>query len=151
MKTFALASSLLAFTLGCSTLPTKETHRPTTTAASARPEKRRIASIRALRAKALLAGPALIKNLETEGDGMVTLYLADDPGIRDSACPKAASEDASAIAVLGRQSQITDLAIPDGKRVCAVVTGARSMSLAWRAEEPAETLRRTLALAFARP
>jgi hypothetical protein len=151
MKTIALASSLFALTLGCSALPRQEPRRPTATVASTHAEMRGVASDRARRAKALLAGPALLKHLETEGDGVVTLYLADDPGIRDRACPSAASEDASPIAILGPQSRITDLAIPEGKRVCAFVTSARSMSLTWHAEEPAETLRRTLDLAFARP
>ena len=85
MKTIALAVSLLA-TVGCSTLP----HGTISRAGRDQSERHGTTAVHAGRAKALVSGPALIRHLETEGDGAVGLYLADDPGIADRACPSAA-------------------------------------------------------------
>lgn len=109
-------------------------------------EMRGTAPVRAKRARALVSGPALIKHLETDGEGIVTLYLTDDPGIGDRTCPSPAGEGASALAVLEGSSRLTDLAVPQGKRVCAVVTDARSMNVTWHVETVTETTRRELAL-----
>ena len=58
-------------------------------------------------ARALVSGPVVVQRLETEGDGAVTLYLADDPGIVDRACPSASAENAAPVAFLERESQVT--------------------------------------------
>jgi len=90
--------------------------------------------VRATRARALVSGPAVVKHLETLGDGTVTLYLTDDPGIADRACPGASAEDSTPIAVLKKQSQVTDLRIPDGKRICAAVDDAQRMGVTFHAQ-----------------
>ena len=66
-----------------------------------------------------------------EGGG-AALYLADDPGIADRACPSAGAEGASAIAVLADQSRLTNLTVPAGKRMCAT-TEDPTMRVAWHA------------------
>jgi hypothetical protein len=92
------------------------------------------------RARALISGPALVEHLETEGDGTVALYLADDPGVRDRACPSADAENAAPLAVLGRQSRVTDVVVPQGKRICAAVMDTHAMNVAWKARGADETL-----------
>ena len=62
----------------------------------------------------------------------MALYLADDPGIADRACPSAGAEGASAIAVLADQSRLTNLTVPAGKRMCAT-TEDPTMRVAWHA------------------
>jgi hypothetical protein len=148
MKTIILATSMFVSAFGCSTLPRQEVHHVATLGAESSPEMRGAGPVRAKRAKALLSGPAMIKHLETDGEGVVTLYLTDDPGIGDRACPSAAGEDASAVAVLGQRSRVTDLVVPEGKRICAVVTGGRSMNVTWHAEAVTETYRKALELAL---
>jgi hypothetical protein len=148
MKTIVLATSMFVSVFGCSTLPRQQARHVVAARADSQAEMRGSAPVRAKRAKALLSGPALIKHLETDGEGVVTLYLMDDPGIGDRSCPSAAGEDASAIAVLERSSRLTDLAVPEGKRVCAAVTDAHSMNVTWHAEAVTETYRRELALAL---
>jgi hypothetical protein len=125
--TIALAFSLLA-AAGCSTLP----HGPTARAGRNTSERHGTTPVHAGRAKALVSGPALIRHLETEGRGSVALYLADDPGIADRACPSAGAEGASAVAVLADQSRLTNLTVPAGKRMCAATQGP-STRVAWHA------------------
>lgn len=127
MKTIALAFSLLA-TVGCSTLP----HGTISRIGRDTSERHGTTAVHAGRAKALVSGPALIRHLETEGGGAVALYLADDPGIADRACPSAGAEEASAIAVLADQSRLTNLTVPAGKRMCAT-TEDPTMRVAWHA------------------
>jgi len=128
MKIIALAFALLA-AAGCSTLP-----RPTAgLVARSSSELHGSAPVRAGRAKALVRGPALIRHLEIEGDGAVALYLADDPGIGDRSCPSAGAEGASPFALLGRESRLTNVTVPGGKRVCAA-TEASLLRVAWHAQ-----------------
>ena len=127
MKTIALAFSLLA-AAGCSTLP----HGTISRAGRNETERHGTTAVHSGRAKALVSGPAVIRHLEIDGDGGVALYLADDPGIADRACPSARAEKAPAIAVLADQSRITNLTVPAGKRVCAA-TDAAAVQVAWHA------------------
>ena len=127
MKTIALAFSLFA-TVGCSTLP----HGTISRAGRDQSERHGTTAVHAGQAKALVSGPALIRHLETEGDGAVGFYLADDPGIADRVCPSASAEGASAIAILADQSRLTNLTVPAGKRVCAT-TYDSTMRVAWHA------------------
>jgi hypothetical protein len=96
-------------------------------------EIRGAAPVHPRRAKALVSGPAVVKHLETEGDGAVTLYLADDPGIGDRNCPGAPAEGATPVAVLERESRLTDLVVPAGKRVCAAASATHTMMVTWHA------------------
>ena len=127
MKTIALAFSLLA-AAGCSTLP----HGTISRVGPNESERHGTTSVRAGRAKALVSGPALIRHLETEGGGPVALYLTDDPGIGDRACPSAGVEGVSPVAILADQSRLTNLTVPAGKRMCAG-TEAPSIRVAWHA------------------
>jgi hypothetical protein len=129
MKTIALG--FLMFTgvvAGCSTLPR---HAPRQVAGA---ELRGAAPVRAGRAKALVSGPALVRHLETDGAGVVTLYLSDDPGTGDRACPSARAENATPLAVLNGRSRLTDLLVPEGMRVCAAVSDAGAMRVSWHAQ-----------------
>jgi len=129
MKTIALAFSLLAtVAAGCSTLP----HGTVSRAGRNQTERHGTTAVHSGRAKALVSGPALIRHLEIDGDGGVALYLADDPGIADRACPSARAEKAPAIALLGDQSRLTNLTVPAGKRVCAT-TEAAAVNVVWHA------------------
>jgi hypothetical protein len=148
MKILVLATSMFAATLGCSTLNAPQPRRIATAGGDVHADMRGERPVRGKRARALLSGPALISHLETEGQGVVTLYLADDPGIGDRTCPSAAAEDVSPVAVLGGQSRITDLAVPEGTRVCAAVTDARSMRVSWHAQGAVEPFSRALDLAL---
>ena len=130
MKTIVLATSMLATALGCSTLPRHEIRHVTAAGADVRGET----PVRARRPKVIVSGPVMVKHLETDGDGVVTLYLTDDPGIGDRACPSAGAEGVAPLAVLGRQSRITDLSVPEGKRVCATVADAHTMNVSWHAQ-----------------
>lgn len=73
---FAL-SMVAAAAVGCSTMPRQEARH----AGNLGVESRGASSVHPKRARALVSGPVVVKHLETEGDGAVTLYLADDPGI----------------------------------------------------------------------
>jgi hypothetical protein len=125
---FAL-SMVAAAASGCSTMPKQGARY----AGSLGGELRGAAPVHPRRARALVSGPVLVKHLETDGDGVVTLYLADDPGIGDRACPSAPAENAAPIAVLARDSRITDLAVPAGKRICAAVSDTHTMTVIWHA------------------
>ena len=127
MKTIVLAMSLFAG--ACSTLPRQETRHVGSTGADLRGDL----SVHARRAKALVSGPAVIQHLDTTGEGTLTLYLTDDPGIGDRGCTSAAAEQSTPVAILTQQSRITDLFVPGGKRVCAALEGARSKNVAWHA------------------
>src|SRR5215471_14822779 len=96
MKTIVLATSILTSTIGCATLPRHEVRHVTAAGADIRGET----PVRARRPKAIVSGPVMIKHLDTEGGGVVTVYLTDDPGIGDHACPSADAEGVSALAVL---------------------------------------------------
>jgi hypothetical protein len=128
MKTIALAFSLFAATAGCSTLP----HATSATVARNRAERHGATPVYVGVAKTLVRGPALIRHLEIEGDGPLALYLADDPGVADRVCSSASAEGAAAIAVLAANSRLTNLTVPDGKRICATTEGAPTR-VAWHA------------------
>jgi len=89
-----------------------------------------------------------VQHLETEGDGAVTLHLADDPGIADRACPSAPAEDAAPVAVLERQSRLTDLIVPAGKRICATATATHTMTVSWHARAQGDALPQSFDLAL---
>ena len=93
MKTIVLATSMFAATLGCSAMTAQQPRHVATAGADSRAEMRGATPVRGRRAKALLSGPAVIKHLETDGRGVVTLYLTDDPGTGDRACPSAGAEE----------------------------------------------------------
>jgi hypothetical protein len=128
-KQIVLVVSMFVTSAACSALPRGEARH----AGSAGAEIRGDATVRAARARALVSGPAVVKHLETVGEGTVTLYLTDDPGIADRACPRATAEDSAPVAVLKNQSQVTDLLIPSGKRVCAAVDDAQRMGVTFHA------------------
>ena len=127
MKTIALAFSLLA-AAGCSTL----SRGPIARAGRDRSERQGTTPVYVGVAKTVVTGPALIRHLEIKGDGPLALYLADDPGIADRVCPSAGAEGASAIAVLADNSRLTNLTVPNGKRICATTEGAPTR-VAWHA------------------
>jgi hypothetical protein len=130
MNKMICALSLVAAALtGCSTI----SKGPALHAGNLGLEMRGAAPVHPRRARALVSGPVLVKHLDTEGDGAVTLYLTDDPGIGDRACPSAGAEDAQAVAVLQRQSRLTDISVPAGKRICAAATDAHTMTVSWHA------------------
>jgi hypothetical protein len=146
MKTIAIFALSLFATVGCSTLTRQKDARH---AGRADGETRGVVPVHAERARALASGPAVIKHLETDGEGVVTLYLTDDPGIGDGRCPTPAAEDAAPVAVLGQPSRITDVAVPAGKRICAAVKGARPVRVAWHARAVEDELRGSFDLALA--
>ena len=125
---FAL-SMVTAAVVGCSTVPRQEARH----AGNLGVESRGASSVHPKRAKALVSGPVVVKHLETEGDGAVTLYLADDPGIGDRVCPSAPAENAAPLAVLERASRVTDLVVPAGKRICAAASATHTMTVTWHA------------------
>jgi hypothetical protein len=125
---FTLSMVAAALT-GCSTM----SRGPALHAGNLGLELRGAAPVHPKRARALLSGPVLVKHLDTEGDGAVTLYLTDDPGIGDRGCPSAVAEDSPTVAVLQRQSRLTDIAVPAGKRICASATDAHTMKVSWNA------------------
>ena len=131
-KQIALVLSVFATSAACSTLPRGESRHVGSVGAEIRGD----ATVRATRARALLSGPAVVRHLETAGDGTVTLYLTDDPGIADRACPRASAENSAPVAVLTKQSQVTDLLIPSGKRVCAAVDWAVRSWSRWASVGP---------------
>jgi hypothetical protein len=148
MKRTVLAMSLLFAANACSTLP-----RPPETKHLDRGgvAERGTAPVHAKRARVLATGPAVLEHVEAKGAGAVTLYLTDDPGIGDRVCPSASAEGASPLAVLGPGSLVTDLAVPDGRRLCVAASDARTMSVTWHTVAATETYRRALALALAAP
>ena len=130
MKTIVFATSILTAVLGCSTLSTNRTRDVSTVA----DDVRGATPLGAKQAEALMSGPALIKHLDTEGRGTVTLYLTDDPGSADRACPIVAGPEVTPIAIIKRSGRITDLVVPRGKRVCATLTEGRSTEVSWHAQ-----------------
>lgn len=117
-KTISLVASILLSGLGCSTLP-----RPDVATAGA------LAGSRV----ALASGPALV-HISTNGSGTARLYLADDAGIGSTLCASAAAENAVPIRVLDGESNVSDLPVPAGKRVCAVFD-SRELSVNWLSED----------------
>jgi hypothetical protein len=140
---FAL-SMVAAAGVGCSTMPRQEARH----AGNLGAESRGASSVHPKRARALVSGPVVVKHLETEGDGAVTLYLADDPGIGDRACPSAPAENTAPIAFLERTSRLTDLIVPAGKRVCAAATAAHAMTVTWHARTMSDAPKESFDLAL---
>jgi hypothetical protein len=129
MKTIVLATSLLATAAGCSTLPRQEIRNVTAAGIDIRGET----PVHGRRSKAIVSGPVRVEHLSTSGGGVVSLYLADDPGIGDRLCPSAGAEQAAPVAVLGPGSRVTDIAVPEGQRVCATVAEAPATRVSWQA------------------
>ena len=143
MKSIVVALSLFS-AVGCSTLAGQKEAR------HASRETRGETPVRADAAYALASGPAVIQHLDTDGEGMLTLYLTDDPGTGDRGCPRATAEQATAVAVVGGHALVTDLAIPAGKRMCAAVSEDGHMHVAWHAHAVEDLLSRGFNLAAAR-
>jgi hypothetical protein len=135
MNRIVFTLSVLAVVGGCSTLSPRHESRH---AGNAGLDLRGTTPLHFRRAKVLVSGPALVQHLETDGEGTVALYLADDPGIGDRACPSATAENVAPLAVLGRQSRVTDVTVPEGKRICAAAGDTRSMTVAWHARAAAQ-------------
>jgi hypothetical protein len=136
MKRIVLAMSMVAAAAGCSTMSPRREARHVGSAGQA---LRGSTPLHLRRARALVSGPVVVEHLDSDGDGAVALYLADDPGIGDRACPSAAAENVEPLAVLGRQSHVTDVVVPQGKRICAATMDAHAMNVAWRARAADET------------
>jgi hypothetical protein len=130
--------------VGCSTMPRQEARH----AGNLGVESRGASSVHPKRSRALVSGPVVVQHLETEGDGAVTLYLADDPGIADRACPSAGGENEAPIAFLERTSRITDLVVPSGKRVCATASATHTMTVTWHARPVIDAPKETFDLAL---
>jgi hypothetical protein len=141
---FALSMVSAAAAVGCSTMPKQEARYAGNLGAASRGAS----SVHPRRARALVSGPVVVQRLETEGDGAVTLYLTDDPGIGDRACPSALAEDASPVAVLERTSRLTDLVVPAGKRICAAATATHTMTVTWHARTTSEAPKESFELAL---
>ena len=125
---FAL-SMVAAAVAGCSTMPRQEARH----AGILGGESRGASLVHPRRSRALVSGPVVVQHLETEGEGAVTLYLADDPRIADRACPDAPAENEAPIAFLERESRLTDLVVPAGKRICAAASTTHTMTVTWHA------------------
>jgi hypothetical protein len=117
-KMITLAMSLFLGGVACSTLPRPEVAQP---------------GLLDVRGAALASGPALV-HVSTGGEGSATLYLADDAGDGSSVCPSATAEQATAVRVLDGDSQVSDLPVPTGKRICAAFD-SRSISMTWLSED----------------
>jgi hypothetical protein len=140
---FAL-SMVAAAGVGCSTLPRQEARH----AGNVGVESRGASAVHPKRARALVSGPVVVQHLETEGDGAVTLYLADDPGIVDRACPSAPAENAAPVAFLERTSRLTDLVVPAGKRICAAASATHTMTVSWHARSTVDAPKESFDLAL---
>jgi hypothetical protein len=140
---FAL-SMVVAAGAGCSTMPRQEARH----AGNLGVESRGSSSVHPKRARALVSGPVVVQHLETEGDGAVTLYLADDPGIADRRCPSAPAENAAPLAILQRESHLTDLAVPAGKRICASASDTHTMTVSWHARTVSDPVPESFDLAL---
>jgi hypothetical protein len=139
---FAL-SMVAAVSAGCSNVSRERVRY----AGNAGAEIRGAAPVHPRRAKALVSGPAVVEHLETQGEGAVTLYLADDPGIGDRVCPSAPAENAAPVAVLERESRLIDLVVPAGKRVCAS-SAAHTMTVTWHARATGDVQKASFDLAL---
>lgn len=144
MNKMIFALSMVAVAAGCSTIPREEARH----AGNLGVESRGASSVHPRRSRALLSGPVVVKHLETEGDGAVTLYLADDPGIGDRYCASAPAENEEPVAFLERKSQLTDLVVPAGKRVCAVGSSTHTMTVTWHARTIVDAPRESFDLAL---
>jgi hypothetical protein len=131
---FAL-SMVAAVSVGCSNV----SQRGVRYVGNVGAEVRGAAPLHPRRAKALVSGPAVVKHLETEGGGVVALYLADDSEIGDRNCPSALAGGTMPVAVLQRASRVTDLDVPAGKRICAAATETHTMTVSWHARVGSET------------
>ena len=140
---FALSMVAVA-AAGCSTMPRQEARH----AGNLGVESRGASSVHPRRARALVSGPVVVRHLETEGDGAVTLYLADDPGIADRACPSAPAENEAPLAVLERESRLTDLVVPAGKRICAAASATHTMTVTWHARSTGDAPKESFDLAL---
>jgi len=124
--TLAMSLSLSLFLggVGCSTLPRPEVAQP---------------GLLDVRGAALASGPAFV-HISTGGEGIATLYLADDTGDGSTICPSATAEQATVLRVLDGDSRVSDLPVPGGKRVCASFDSP-SISMTWLAEDYAAASR----------
>jgi len=118
MKSVFFAISMLTF--GCSTLPRAGAEHATPVSESARPG-------------ALVSGPAIL-HLNTGGAGAVSIYLADDSGVRGDSCPTLAADSTTPILIMKDAAHVSDVPIPGGKRACARFETGGAMSLSWLAE-----------------
>ncbi|HVT06090.1 MAG TPA: hypothetical protein VHO67_01460 [Polyangia bacterium] len=143
-KMICALSMVVAAVAGCSTMPRQEAQH----AGNVGAQMRGASSVHPKRARALVSGPVVVQHLETEGDGAVTLYLADDPGIADRACPSAPAENAPPVAHLERQSRLTDLVVPAGMRICAAATATHTMTVTWHARPIVDAPRESFDLAL---
>jgi len=141
---FALSMGAAAAAVGCSTMPRQEARN----AGNLGVESRGASSVQPKRARALVSGPVVVKHLETEGDGAVTLYLADDPGIADPACPSALAENEAPVAFLERESRLTDLVVPAGQRICAAASATHTMTVTWHARSTGEAPKESFVIAL---
>lgn len=118
--TLTLLASMGAF--GCSAMPRPEVRQAAATAQDYRAE----AVLAGAEARTIADGPAVIRHLETVGDGLVTLYFAN---AGDDGCSHASGEYASVM--LARSTRVTNIRVPEGKRVCAVGVAPRSTVVTW--------------------
>jgi hypothetical protein len=117
-KVASLVVSIVISGLGCSTLQRPDVAHPVAAGES------RIA---------LASGPALVQ-LSSYGAGTARLYLTDDPGTGSTTCAAAETEAAGSVKVLDGDDYAGDVAVPRGKRICAVVDNPR-LGLDWLAED----------------
>jgi hypothetical protein len=144
MNKMSFALSMVTAAAGCSTMPRQEAQH----AGNLVVQMRGASSVHPRRARALVSGPVVVQHLETEGDGAVTLYLADDPGIGDRACPSAPAENEAPVAFLERESRLTDLVVPAGKRVCAAASATHTMTVTWHARSTGDAPKESFDLAL---
>src|SRR5947207_795726 len=95
MKITMLMLSILttATAPACFAMPTPNVRH----AAKANADVRGLARVHLRQGRVLVSGPAIVRHLETEGAGMMMLYLTDDPGIGDRGCPGSAAEAAPCV------------------------------------------------------
>ena len=132
MKAHTLTLAVAMGALGCSTTPMPQSHQAASTAQNYRAE----AVLGGAEARTIANGPALIKHLETVGDGWVTLYFASAIG---EGCSHARGANEYPFAMLAPSTRVTNIHVPEGKRVCAVGATPRSMVVTWHVgwEQPA--------------
>ncbi len=125
MKLALVASIAFATAAGCSTLPRNNDLRTAATLSTAA-------------GYAIASGPALV-HLSSDGEGRFALYLADDSGDGDSACPSAVTENAVPIAIIDDDSHLSDVPVPGGKRICAAPIAAGELDINWLSEDYGRT------------
>jgi len=120
--TVSFVASLIIFGVGCTTLPRPEVARPDVARSNAAGERR----------VALASGPAVVQ-LSSYGIGTAKLYLADDPGTGATTCPAAETDQDGSMKVLDGDDYAGDVAVPAGKRICAVIDHPQ-LGIDWLAE-----------------